>query len=446
MRKAKSLELGFNFKWVGLFCYSRFNSRETSIIQKVGEMIIGLEEPSPPPVFILSCGRAGSTLLRYIIDTHPSFCCPPELSLGFLCQRLYHTHYFTTGQICNDSDEAEKRRIVLAEVRRAISNIMRSYSAAKNKQMWCEKSPDNLVFLDCLLEVFPDAKYICLHRHCMDVVYSLLEVNRYGFIGDIAHYIHRNTKSLVAAFAEYWSDNAETLLKLEREHPSQCFRIKYESLVSSPSEILEQLFSFLGVSWDDDLLNKIFSVHHDSGHGDSKIWFAEDIYKTSVGKGLAIKHTHLGDMLERVNRLLDQAGYPMIGPDWGDASPASVQADAAMSATVDSHNVMEIFIGQLPHRLNERKDKLQGIRAACKFVVSGAANGIWMINLDGGDYRVAAQDGGADCTITVSASDLVEMATGKLNPAEAFFQERVYIKGDLNIARVVGEALFGVSI
>ncbi|HEX2642137.1 MAG TPA: sulfotransferase, partial [Thermoanaerobaculia bacterium] len=33
-------------------------------------------------LFILSCHRSGSTLLRFILDTHPELYCPPEVFLG----------------------------------------------------------------------------------------------------------------------------------------------------------------------------------------------------------------------------------------------------------------------------------------------------------------------------------------------------------------------------
>jgi hypothetical protein len=42
----------------------------------------GARRLQKPPIFILSCYRSGSTLLRYILDSHPDVYCPPELSLG----------------------------------------------------------------------------------------------------------------------------------------------------------------------------------------------------------------------------------------------------------------------------------------------------------------------------------------------------------------------------
>ncbi|MFN2568680.1 MAG: sulfotransferase [Candidatus Dormibacteria bacterium] len=40
------------------------------------------------PIFVVCCSRSGSTLLRYILDTHPLVACPPELHVAQLCRRL----------------------------------------------------------------------------------------------------------------------------------------------------------------------------------------------------------------------------------------------------------------------------------------------------------------------------------------------------------------------
>src|SRR5215475_8382179 len=98
---------------------------------------------STRPIFILSCGRAGSTLLRYIVDTHPDIACPAELILGELCVALYHSVYYSLGQIVA-SDETERKRIVAEKVRQIISALMEEYKTAKGKSFWCDKTPGNL--------------------------------------------------------------------------------------------------------------------------------------------------------------------------------------------------------------------------------------------------------------------------------------------------------------
>src|ERR1041384_430745 len=94
-----------------------------------------------PPVFVLSCERSGSTLLRYIIDTHPRICSPAHLHLGQLCSSLYTSIFFSLGQ---GIDEALRERFVHGEIRRVVNKLMERYVSAKGKQMWCEKTTENL--------------------------------------------------------------------------------------------------------------------------------------------------------------------------------------------------------------------------------------------------------------------------------------------------------------
>src|SRR5579863_617747 len=40
------------------------------------------------PVIVLTMARSGSTLLRFILDSHPELACPPETSLGSVCYMM----------------------------------------------------------------------------------------------------------------------------------------------------------------------------------------------------------------------------------------------------------------------------------------------------------------------------------------------------------------------
>src|ERR1043165_3692102 len=101
------------------------------------------QKQSTRPTFILSCERSGSTLLRYIVDTHPDIACPGELNLGDLCGLLYHSTYYSLAQVLA-SEEIERSSRTIEKVREIISDLMSEYAAAKGKRLWCEKSPGNL--------------------------------------------------------------------------------------------------------------------------------------------------------------------------------------------------------------------------------------------------------------------------------------------------------------
>jgi hypothetical protein len=53
-------------------------------------------EPAGPaicesPVFVLTASRSGSTLLRFILDSHPDLACPPEASVASSAAALART-------------------------------------------------------------------------------------------------------------------------------------------------------------------------------------------------------------------------------------------------------------------------------------------------------------------------------------------------------------------
>ena len=51
------------------------------------------------PIFILAHARTGSTMLRYVLDSHPDVCCPAEIETAKLRHALYRVIEFTFGEV-----------------------------------------------------------------------------------------------------------------------------------------------------------------------------------------------------------------------------------------------------------------------------------------------------------------------------------------------------------
>lgn len=269
-------------------------------------------EPSPSPLFILSAERSGSTLLRYILDTHPDICCPGELFLGQLALALHTTLSRTTGLL--EEGEGTRERFARAEARRVILQPVEAYVRARGKKLWCDKTPANLEYLGEIEATFPDARYICLHRACLDVVHSTLESRKQRKTQDAYTPFEGTHPELVISFMlEKWVQAAEKMLEFGASNPDRCLRLRYEDLIADPPKVLEPLFRFIGVAWDPSLLEKVFTAPHDIGTGDEKILTTDRIEKGNAGKGRAIDPALLAKLprvlLERRKKAEQALGY-----------------------------------------------------------------------------------------------------------------------------------------
>jgi putative sterol carrier protein len=338
-------------------------------------------------------------------------------------------------------EEATRERLVAVETRRIVDELMKRYVSAKGKRMWCEKTTENLQYLQILADVFPDARYICLYRNCMDVVHSSIECSRLGFIPELAPYVQKRPDNIVAAMVDSWIEKTTTLLEFELAHAEQCFRIKYETLVAEPSQTLPAMFATLGLEWDEELLNEVFSTHHDQGSGDRKVLFTKQINTDSVGRGSTISRSFIpDDLLEKMNRLLARLDYPPVGDDWDNAPSPYLPAGIATEENEPVSSVEVMFRHYVPQLL--KNASLAGVSGRCKFEV-GDGGGTWMLTLRESQGVAEALDGDADCTVRISSADLLDLVNGRLNSIAAFDQGKIHIMGDYDLANKVGRLLFG---
>jgi protein-tyrosine sulfotransferase len=383
-------------------------------------------------LFILCTPRSGSSLLRYILDTHPALCCPGEINLGQLCTDLHTAFYYTAGQVLA-SDEESRDVLAANETRRVINEMMTSYARMKNKQIWCEKTPKNLADIAMIGKVFPDAGFICLYRNCLDVVHSTLEWH--GQRGEL-----KNVQSIVTS----WIDHTREIHRFQSEHSAHSYGIKYESLVLNPVVTLAGLFAFLDVAFDERLIGQVFSVRHDEGIGDLKVVFSSNIHRNSIGKGSTIKPRTISDVLrERMNAVHRDLEYPEVKPNW-DSVPSPYGAAPTRAEQLGRLNSVDDVFTQFMSRQIENNQKTWiDLKGTLKFHVTGNADQSWCIDFDRSRKQFRAEDRDSDCTISVTASDLIKIANGELNPGQCLLDGRLRVTGNRTLAERFGRLLFG---
>jgi len=138
------------------------------------------ETAIPAPVFIVAVPRSGSTMLRLMLNAHPLILSgrespwlggnywvdgfDPDVSVRALYRRLL------SSADADDMPVEELRQIC----REFVMRIARTKLERSGKLLWIEKTPDNIVQVGFLRELFPQARFIRLIRDGRDVALSTI--------------------------------------------------------------------------------------------------------------------------------------------------------------------------------------------------------------------------------------------------------------------------------
>jgi hypothetical protein len=275
------------------------------------------------PVFVLTVARSGSTLLRFILDAHPDLACPPELGVGATCAGLLRVWSVTEGTL----DAGVLPRLgaehltdrAVSGIRAAVEAAFVPYLAGRGAARWCDKSLDTLPWAGLVARIWPDARFICLYRHAMDVIGSSLEACPWGLDGfGFERYTVQYPGNNVAAAGASWVAGVSTMIEFEKAHLGRTLRIRYEDLVIDPESVAAEIFDFAGVAPEPGISQSCFTAAHEAnGPGDPKIWFTTGVSVRSVGRGSDVPAGKLPPPLRTaMNEALSDLGYVQVGEDW----------------------------------------------------------------------------------------------------------------------------------
>ena len=211
--------------------------------------------------FVGGVPRSGTTWLQQLLDYHPQVSCSGEGLFGqnfavplenlmaerrkVLETKNLELFNHTGGYPLPDSDDIEML------IGTAILLGFRQQRGGKLCDALGEKTPDNMFFFPRLKRLFPNAKFIGIVRDPRDVFTSI-----WHFFyapkaqGDLSA---SKTAFLQAALTPF-ANCIRQILALEQAYPGDCMVVTYETLQRTPNQVLAQLFRFLGVSDEADVV------------------------------------------------------------------------------------------------------------------------------------------------------------------------------------------------
>ena len=223
------------------------------------------------PIFVVGAPRSGTTLLQYMLRSHPDISLPTGESHFFIplfrdekaygdltnidnirrvLERMYeqsadfldtdlHGIDFNIEQLA--SLLHERQCLSMAQL---IAAIFELNAAGENARRWGDKTPYYVLHMKLLLEKFPGAQFIHLIRDGRDCALSIFERKH-----DFGVY---NTFFA----AKYWEIYVELGQQMGREIGQQHYHeIRYEDLLEKSQAVMTGVCDFLDEDYSDSLVN-----------------------------------------------------------------------------------------------------------------------------------------------------------------------------------------------
>jgi hypothetical protein len=142
---------------------------------------------------------------------------------------------------------ADRLRSLLASTTKTLAtSLITAMLARLGGRRWCEFAMASPSAAETFLQLYPQARFLCLHRACTDVIYAILHASAWGPAGpEFAPFTVTYPGSAVTALAAYWSAHTEALIAFEQAHPEVSRRVRYEDLADSDES--DGLLAFLGL-------------------------------------------------------------------------------------------------------------------------------------------------------------------------------------------------------
>lgn len=257
------------------------------------------------PGFIIGIYRSGTTLLRYVLDSHSRIAVPPESNFLVSLAGFSQDPWVRKGLSGIGVDDEG----FIERLREFCWRPLDDYTIAKQKQRWFDKTPSYTNILPFLNQIFGQrCRYLMLYRHGLDVANSMAEghANKVIF-GPAKTYVTDAGVSPRVGYTRYWVDQCAKMQTFEAAHPGQCLRLRYEDFASDPQAHLPPIFAFIGEPWEPGVL-EFHQQAHDFGLQDHKIAETRG-FKPNIGGYRGWPNEDIDAAMQSAEATLKTLGY-----------------------------------------------------------------------------------------------------------------------------------------
>ena len=297
---------------------------------------------------VLGAPRSGTTLLRRLIDAHPSIACPGETNVLTSCGRFLRTEWIAEGVRIGVLDglgyTGFSRDDVLTRLREFAFSFHREFATRQGKPRWASKTAFDAFYVEEIEQLCGDhAYFVCIQRHGLDVACSIEELcDKNGvYLKELHEYIIRYRAPL-EAFAHTWVDLAQSIDAFARRHPDNALLVSYEDLVAQTDTTMARIMEFVGERWDPSQVERALQNRGALGLGDWKTYGRTAVDSGSIGRWRELSRETISRLGAICNPTLVQCGYEPVDVE---AAPSADEARRRYE------------VGLLVQRLNREPDR-----------------------------------------------------------------------------------------
>ncbi len=198
------------------------------------------EERNFNPIFIVGLPRSGSTITETIISSGKnSITALGETNL--VNWSLLNTHRKILYS------ESHKIELNLDLIQNKLINSYKNLNIDEKNDhiIFVDKSLENFFYIDLILKIFPNAKFIHTYRNLEDNIFSIYK----EFLNKISW-----SHSLDNIFL-YINNYLKVIQKTKEKHPDKIISVSLEELTINPKDISKKIYQFCNLEWDENCLN-----------------------------------------------------------------------------------------------------------------------------------------------------------------------------------------------
>ena len=238
------------------------------------------EESTFQPIFVVGNSRSGTTLMATILGRHPLVfrfeelhffeelwnakdgddSCSRDQAIALVAKLLdiQRNGYLTRKDwhsFCSEADQAIGPLIAPIPITKLFQLFLKYETKLQKKQIACDQTPQNVLYVKEILEYYPDARIIHMVRDPRAVLLSQKKRWRRPFLAKnvpkkevIRYWLNYHPITI----SQLWKANIRAMVRVAEDR--RVCTLKYEDLLLRSVEETQKICQFLGIDYQADLL------------------------------------------------------------------------------------------------------------------------------------------------------------------------------------------------